>query len=47
MCSNSMPTKRLNITLHPEDIKRLDEIAKKRGYKRSSMIAKLIQEYNK
>lgn len=43
----TMVTKRLNITLHPEDIERLDKIAKTRGYKRSSMIAKLIQEYNK
>jgi metal-responsive CopG/Arc/MetJ family transcriptional regulator len=40
-----MGFKRLDITLHPEDIKKLDKIAKTRGYKRSTMIAKLIQEY--
>jgi metal-responsive CopG/Arc/MetJ family transcriptional regulator len=40
-----MGFKRLDITLHPEDIKKLDKIAKARGYKRSTMIAKLIQEY--
>lgn len=41
-----MPHKRLNITLHPEDIKKLDRICKQRNYKRSTMIAKLIQEYD-
>jgi metal-responsive CopG/Arc/MetJ family transcriptional regulator len=41
----NMGFKRLDITLHPEDIKKLDTIAKARGYKRSTMIAKLIQEY--
>jgi metal-responsive CopG/Arc/MetJ family transcriptional regulator len=41
----NMGFKRLDITLHPEDIKKLDKIAKARGYKRSTMIAKLIQEY--
>ncbi|MBW2003765.1 MAG: ribbon-helix-helix protein, CopG family [Deltaproteobacteria bacterium] len=37
--------KRVNISLHPEDLEKLDMIAKKRGYKRSPMIARLIQEY--
>jgi len=37
--------KPVNVTLHPEEIKRLDEIRKKRGYSRSMMIGKLILEY--
>jgi len=41
----NMTNKRLDITLHPEDIEKLDKIRKVRGYKRSTMIAKLIQEY--
>ena len=48
----NMTHKRLNITLHPEDIEKLDRICKKRDYlkngkpKRSTMISRLIQEYN-
>lgn len=37
--------KRINITLHPEDLKKLDRIAKERDHTRSGMIARLIQEY--
>ena len=36
---------RLQITLHPEEIKRLDEIKKKRKYSRSGMMGILIREY--
>ena len=44
---NEMATrKRVNITLHQEDIDKLDEICKQRNYKRSGMISKLIQEYS-
>lgn len=48
----NMTHKRLNITLHPEDIDKLDRICKNRDYmkkgqpKRSTMIARLIQEYD-
>jgi len=38
--------KRVNITLHQEDIDKLDEICKQRNYKRSGMLSKLIQEYD-
>lgn len=41
-----MARKRLNITLHQEDIDKLDRIRKQRKYPRSAMLAKLIQEYN-
>lgn len=47
----NMTHKRLNITLHPEDIEKLDKICTDRDFmkdgkpKRSTMIAKLIQEY--
>ena len=47
MCIDNMVHKRNNITIHPEDLEKLDKIAKKRNYKRSTMIAKLIQEYDK
>jgi metal-responsive CopG/Arc/MetJ family transcriptional regulator len=45
-----MVYKRLNITLHDEDIKKLDRICKQRDFmkdgnpKRSTMIQRLIQE---
>ena len=39
-----MVHKRIDITLHPEDIAKLDRMKDSRGYKRSAMIAKLIQE---
>jgi metal-responsive CopG/Arc/MetJ family transcriptional regulator len=38
--------KRINITLHPEDLRKLDEIAKKREFTRSAMISRLIQGYD-
>jgi len=56
----NMPHTRIDITLHPEDLEKLDRICRKRGYmhksknpkgkdkiipKRSTMIARLIQEY--
>ena len=48
MIEESMAThKRINITIHPEDLKRLDEIAKERNHTRSGMITRLIQEYEK
>ena len=37
--------KRVNISLHPEDLEKLDKIAKKRNHTRSGMITRLIQEY--
>ena len=42
---NMATHKRINITLHPEDLKKLDRIAKERNHTRSGMIARLIQEY--
>ena len=42
---NMATHKRVNISLHPEDLERLDKIAEKRKHTRSSMIARLIQEY--
>jgi len=58
MTIDNMTHERLNITLHPDDRKKLDRICKDRDYmkkdkegklqpKRSTMIARLIQEYNK
>ena len=59
MCRINMPHTRIDITLHPEELEKLDRICKKRGYlhkskkkddkiipKRSTMIARLIQEYD-
>ena len=39
--------KRIDITLHPIELEKLDRIRKKEKYKesRSGMIARLIQEY--
>ena len=37
--------KRLNITLHPIEIKKLDQIRKRFNETRSGMLARLIQEY--
>jgi len=45
--SNMASYKRINITLHPEDLKKLDRIAKDRDHTRSGMISRLIQEYKK
>ena len=46
-----MAYQKLSITLHKDDITKLDDICKKRDFlkngkpKRSTMIARLIQEY--
>ena len=37
--------KRINITLHPIEIEKLDKIAEKHQETRSGMIARLIQDY--
>ena len=37
--------KRINITLHPIELKKLDGIAKKHKETRSGMLTRLIQEY--
>ena len=39
--------KRINITLHPIELKELDRIAKENEETRSGMIARLIQEHDK
>jgi len=39
--------KRLQISLHPIEIEKLDKIAKEHDETRSGMIARLIQEYKK
>lgn len=46
MCSIDMAYKRIDITLHPEELEKLDRIAKQRGFKRSTMIGRLIMEYD-
>ena len=43
---NMAAFKRINITLHPEDLRKLDRIAEKRNHTRSGMISRLVQEYN-
>ena len=43
---SDMAFKRIDITLHPEDLEKLDRLCKKRNFKRSTMISRLIQEYN-
>ena len=35
---------RINITIHKEDLVRLDEMAKSRGFSRSELIGRLITE---
>lgn len=45
MIDNMAFHKRLNITLHPKEIEKLDQIRKKNKETRSGMIARLIQEY--
>jgi metal-responsive CopG/Arc/MetJ family transcriptional regulator len=45
MKDNMAAHKRLNISLHPLELKKLDEIAKKHEETRSGMLARLIQEY--
>ena len=37
--------KRINITLHPIELKKLDKIAKQHNETRSGMITRLIQDY--
>ena len=43
---SDMAFKRIDITLHPEDLEKLDRLCKKLNFKRSTMISRLIQEYN-
>ena len=48
MQTDNMATyKRINITIHPIELKKLDQIAKKHDETRSGMIARLIQNYEK
>ena len=44
MTENMATHKRINITLHPIEIEKLDKIAKEHNETRSGMIARLIQE---
>lgn len=47
MNDNGMSThKRINITIHPIELKKLDDIAKEHDETRSGMISRLIQNYN-
>ena len=47
MTQDNMAThKRINITIHPIELKKLDHIAEKNQETRSGMITRLIQEYN-
>jgi len=46
MNDNNMAThKRINITLHPIEIEKLDKIAVEHNETRSGMIARLIQNF--
>lgn len=45
MQENMATHKRINITLHPIEIEKLDKIAKKHQETRSGMITRLIQKY--
>ncbi len=46
MTQDNMAThKRINITIHPIELEKLDQIAKKNQETRSGMIKRLIQEY--
>ena len=46
MSENNMATReRINITLHPIELKKLDRIAKIYKETRSGMLTRLIQEY--
>ena len=38
--------KRINITIHPIELEKLDRIAKKHNETRSGMIQRLIQSYD-
>lgn len=42
---NMATRRRINITLHPLEIKKLDNIAEENDETRSGMISRLIQEY--
>ena len=43
--SNMASHKRINITIHPIELEKLDKIAKDHNETRSGMIARLIQNY--
>lgn len=46
MTTDNMAThKRINITIHPIELKKLDEIVKENNETRSGMITRLIQNY--
>lgn len=45
MQENMATHKRINITMHPIELEKLDRISKKHQETRSGMIARLIQEY--
>ena len=45
MQENMATHKRINITIHPIELQKLDKIAEKHEETRSGMIARLIQEY--
>lgn len=45
MNENMATHKRINITIHPIELRRLDLIAKENEETRSGMISRLIQEY--
>lgn len=48
MNKNNMAThKRINITIHPIELDKLDLIAKENNETRSGMITRLIQQYKK
>jgi len=43
---NMATRKRIDITLHPIELEKLDRIAKKHNETRSGMITRLIQNHN-
>jgi len=45
MQENMATHKRINITIHPLELEKLDKIAKQHQETRSGMIARLIQEH--
>ena len=46
MQENMATHKRINITLHPIELEKLDRIADKHQETRSGMLARLIQEFD-
>ena len=46
MQENMATHKRINITIHPIELKKLDRIAKKHNETRSGMITRLIQNHD-